>query len=79
MTCHTEIYGALVHIYFRNDNWESFLEQVCLIVHMRYFLKNRELCLHQDNMYLYPLVLTFISLKGGLQEFTVIIAIKQKL
>ena len=32
------------------------------------FIKNRELCLHQDNMYLYPLVLTFISLKGGLQE-----------
>ena len=28
----------LVHIYFRNDNWESFLEQVCLIEHKRYLL-----------------------------------------
>ena len=32
------------------------------------FIKNRELYLHQDNMYLYPLVLTLMSLKGGLQE-----------
>ena len=31
-----EIYGALLHIYFRNDNWESFLEQVRLTEHMRY-------------------------------------------
>ena len=68
MTCHSrDLWCACAHIFQKRQLGELFgagtLNRAYAV-----FIKNRELCLHQDNMYLYPLVLTFISLNGGLQE-----------
>ena len=68
MTCHSrDLWCACAHIFQKRRFGELFgagtLNRAYAV-----FIENRELCLHQDNMYLYPLVLTFISLKGGLQE-----------
>ena len=50
----------------RNDNWESFLEQVRLIKLLWYLLKIKNyVCIRITCIYT---PLTFISLKGGLQE-----------
>ena len=68
MTCHSRVlWCACAHIFQKRQLGELFgagaLNKAYAV-----FIKNRELRLHQDNMYLYPLALTFISLKGGLQE-----------
>ena len=68
MMCHSrDLWCACAHISQKRQLGELFgagaLNRAYAV-----FIKNRELCLHQDNMYLYPLVLTFISLKDGLQE-----------
>ena len=40
MTCHSrDLWCTCAHIYFRNDNWDSILEQVRLIEHVGYLLK----------------------------------------
>ena len=69
----SEIYCALVHIYSRNDNWESFLEQVGLIEHMWYLFKIGNYgCIRTTHLCnLYPLALILLSRKGGLKELTV--------
>ena len=65
-----EIYRVLVHIYSRNDNCATFLEQVRLIEQMWYLFKIGNYgCIritHLCNLYL--LALIFISWKGGLKE-----------
>ena len=68
MRCHSrDLWCACAHIFKKRQLGELFgagtLNRAYAVI-----IKNRELCLHQDNMYLYPLVLTFILLKGGLQE-----------
>ena len=67
MTCHRDLWCACAHIFQIRRLGERF-EAGALNRAYAVFIKNRELCLHQDNMYLYPLVLTFILPKGGLQE-----------
>ena len=65
MTCHSrDLWCACAHI-FQKRQWEELFGAGTLNRAYAVFIKNRELCLHQDNMYLYPLVLTYISLKGG--------------
>ena len=66
MTCHSrDLWCDCAHIFQKRQLGELFgagtLNRAYAV-----FIKTRELRLHQDNMYLYPLVLTFISLKGGL-------------
>ena len=68
MTCHNrDLWCACAHIFQKQQLGELFGAGT-LNRQYAVFIQNRELCLHQDNMYLYPLVLTLISLKGGLQE-----------
>ena len=67
VTCHSrDLWCACAYIFQKRQLGELFgagtLNRAYAV-----FIKNRELCLHQDNMCLFPLVLTFISLKGGLQ------------
>ena len=68
MTCHSrDLWCACAHIFQKRQLEELF---VAGTLNRAYavFIKNRELCLHQDIMYLYPLAPSLISLKGGLQE-----------